>query len=47
VAARAGGRFADWKRALGEVPTPEVVAEPLHPVPARIGIARPAAVRAS
>jgi radical SAM superfamily enzyme YgiQ (UPF0313 family) len=40
VAARAGGRFADWRRAFAEVPAPEVVEEPLHPVPARVHIRR-------
>ena len=31
-AARAGGRFGDWKAALAEVPMPEVVAPTPRPV---------------
>jgi hypothetical protein len=29
--ARAGGRFADWKAALAEVPLPEIAAAPPPP----------------
>jgi len=36
TAARAGGRFSDWRRALAAVPDPEVVAAPLAPAPARV-----------
>ncbi len=36
VAARAGGRFGDWRRALAEVPEPTVEPAPPPLVPARI-----------
>jgi radical SAM superfamily enzyme YgiQ (UPF0313 family) len=36
VAARAGGRFADWRRALEEVPLPPVDPAPPPLVPARV-----------
>jgi hypothetical protein len=36
AATRAGGRFADWKAALAEVPEPAVELEPPVLVPARV-----------
>jgi radical SAM superfamily enzyme YgiQ (UPF0313 family) len=36
AAARAGGRFGDWRRALAEVPAPEVEAAPPPLIPARV-----------
>jgi radical SAM superfamily enzyme YgiQ (UPF0313 family) len=36
AATRAGGRFADWKAALAEVPLPEVLLTPPVLVPARV-----------
>jgi radical SAM superfamily enzyme YgiQ (UPF0313 family) len=36
VAARAGRRYGDWRRALAEVPEPVVQEQPLAPVPARV-----------
>jgi radical SAM superfamily enzyme YgiQ (UPF0313 family) len=36
AAGRAGGRFADWKRALADVPEPETLAEPPPRRPARV-----------